>query len=65
MAAVQGARSGNIEGKRKIDELRSLTDELLRRAEIKAASSNEQSKLQQATIKVIKRIKTALEENEN
>ena len=64
-AAWEQEYRGNIDGRRKLDELRSLADELLRRAEIKAASSKEQSKLQQSTIKAINRIKTALEENGN
>lgn len=63
-AAWQQEYRGNIDGRRKLDELRSLTDELLRRAEFKAASSKERSKLQQSTIKAINRIKNSLEEND-
>lgn len=46
---------------RKLSALRSLTDELLRRAEIKAESSAEQSRLQKSAIQVIQRFIAELE----
>lgn len=64
-SALKKEYRSNTDGKRKLAELRSLANELLRRAEIKAVSSKEQSKFQQSTIKAINRIKTALEEDDN
>jgi hypothetical protein len=59
--ALEKERLSSTAAHRKLNTLRSLTDELLRRAEIKAESSAEQSKLQKSAIQVIQRLVAELE----
>lgn len=63
-AALKIEYRKNVVARQKLDKHATLVDELLRRAEFKAASSTEQEKLQQPTIRALKRIKLALEKND-